>query len=106
MKKGGQQLCYTFECCKNSGLFDILNDISKYVTLVQLLDKFGDVSNAVSIARNWIFYSNLQKSTFIGKIIIGYYFSFDDDYDSHTYFKEVYYAVFYINPKPILKLAV
>ena len=38
-----------------SGLFDILNDICEYVTLVQLMDKFGNVSHAVSISGTWIF---------------------------------------------------
>ena len=61
MKKGGQQLCYTFECCKNSGLFDILNDISKYVTLVQLMDTIGNCSHALGISVNFIFDSKNKK---------------------------------------------
>ena len=35
-KKGEQKLHYTFKHCKNKRSFDIINDISEYVTLVQL----------------------------------------------------------------------
>ena len=45
--RGEQCLSYTFECWKNSALFDIINDISQYFTLVQLLDTVSNVIHTV-----------------------------------------------------------
>ena len=53
--KGDQYLHCTFKRWKKSISFDILNDISEYVTLVQLLYTNENVSNTVSIDRDWIF---------------------------------------------------
>ena len=55
-----QWLHYTFKCQKNSGPFEILNNISEYVILVQLLDAVCNVSHTVSIASIRIFGSNLK----------------------------------------------
>ena len=40
------------------GLFDIFNDTSDYVTLVQLIDNVGYVNHTVSITGYWVYYSN------------------------------------------------
>ena len=53
--KGEKRLHFTFKFWKMIGLFDILNYISKYVALIQLIDTVGDFIHAVSISRNWIF---------------------------------------------------
>ena len=45
--------------------FYILNDISEYVNLVQLLDSLGNVNNAISIVGRWIFDSNYNKPVFL-----------------------------------------
>ena len=39
----------------NKGTFDILNDISEFFTLVQLMDTLGNVNNDISILDHWIF---------------------------------------------------
>ena len=54
-KEGEKWLCYTFKSWKQSELFDIINYISEYVTLVQLVDTVQNVSHAVSIAGTRIF---------------------------------------------------
>ena len=41
---------------------DIIKNISKYVTLVQLMESLGNLNNAISIVGYWIFYSNYKKS--------------------------------------------
>ena len=43
------------------GKFDIMNDISENITLVQLMDSFGNVNHAVSIVLYWIFESNNKR---------------------------------------------
>ena len=49
------------------GGFNIINDISKRVTLVQFVDMVENVNNEMSISGNWIFYSNYEKSILLGK---------------------------------------
>ena len=44
------------------GTFDILNEISKNVTLVQLMDTLGNVNRGISIVGYWIFHSNYKKA--------------------------------------------
>ena len=51
--------------------FDILNDISDFFPLVQLMDTLGNVNNATSILSYWIFESNYGKELCLKKIIIG-----------------------------------
>ena len=45
--------------------FDILNDISGNVTLVQLMESLGNVNNDISIVGHWIFDSNYKKALFL-----------------------------------------
>ena len=40
---------------EKTGEFDILNEISDHVTLVQLIDTDGNISHFVSIIRCWIY---------------------------------------------------
>ena len=42
---------------KKKGLYKILEDIRKNVTLVQLMDSLVNVNNDISIVGNWIFES-------------------------------------------------
>ena len=57
-----QNLTYNTKKRKNKVAFDIINDISKNVTLVKLMDTLGNVNHAISIVGNWIFDSNYEKS--------------------------------------------
>ena len=42
--------------------YDILRDISKYVTLVQSMDSLGGVNNTISVVGYWTCDSNYEKS--------------------------------------------
>ena len=44
--------------------FDIRNDISENVTLVQLMEPLVNVNHAISIVGNWVFYSYYKKALF------------------------------------------
>ena len=46
---GEKHICYKLEQWNKTGTFDILNNISEYVTLVQLMDSLGNVNHAVSV---------------------------------------------------------
>ena len=45
-----QYIRYKMEQCNKTGTFEILNNISEDVTLVQLTDSLGNVNYAVSVA--------------------------------------------------------
>ena len=60
--KGDQNLRYNLTIWKKNDAFDILNDISENVTLVQLIYSLGNVNFATSIVGRWIFYSNYKKA--------------------------------------------
>ena len=62
--EGEQNLQYNLTIWKKNDAFDILNDISEDVTLVQLMDSPGNVNNAISILGHWIFDSNNEKVFF------------------------------------------
>ena len=45
--------------------FDIIENVSEYVSLVQLMDSLGNVNHAISIVGYWIFDSNYKKYFFL-----------------------------------------
>ena len=47
--KGENKLRYNLSIWKKQFAFGILNGISKYVTLVQLMDSLGNINYAISI---------------------------------------------------------
>ena len=46
---GKKHLHYKLEKLKKMGNFDILNNISEHITLVQLMDSLDNVNNSVSV---------------------------------------------------------
>ena len=65
--KGEQNLQYNLKIWKKNDDFDILNDISEDVTLVQLMDSLGNVNHAISIVGYSIFDSNYRKALFLSQ---------------------------------------
>ena len=59
--KGEQTLQYNLTIWKKNNYFDILNNISEDVTLVQLMDSLGNVNHDISIVGYLIFYYNYKK---------------------------------------------
>ena len=59
--KGEQHLRYNINKWEK-GDFDILNDISENVTLLQLMDTLGNMNHSISIVGYWIFDSDYEKS--------------------------------------------
>ena len=62
--KGEQHLRYNMKIWHKKYVFDILNNISEYVTLVHLMYSLGYVNHSISIVGYWIFESNHKKSLF------------------------------------------
>ena len=46
--------------CKNKGSFDIFDDVSDHITLLQLEDLSGNINHAASITRCCIYDSNYK----------------------------------------------
>ena len=63
--KGEQNLQYNLKIQKKDDTFGILNDISEYVTLVQLIYSLVNLNHAISIVGYWIFGSNDKKALFL-----------------------------------------
>ena len=57
-----QNLKYNMSIWKKYDVFDILNNISEDVTLVQLMDSLGNVNHDIIIVGCWMFYSDYDKS--------------------------------------------
>ena len=49
------------------GYYDILTDISKHVTLAQLMDYLGNVNHATSVIGYWIFKANSEKELVLNR---------------------------------------
>ena len=62
-----QHLRYNLKVSHKNDAFDILNNISEYVTLVQLMDSLGNVNHDISIVRYCIFDSNYVKALCLTK---------------------------------------
>ena len=60
--KGEHNLQYNLTLWKKNDAFDILNDISEDLTLVQFMDSLGNLNHAISILGHWIFDSNYEKA--------------------------------------------
>ena len=61
-KKAEQNLHYKLEQWNKPVTFDIMNNISEYVILFQLMDSVRNIYYAVSVFENWIFDYNNEKS--------------------------------------------
>ena len=60
--KGEENLQYNLTIWKKNYAFDILNEISEDVTLVQLMGSLGNLNHDISILGHWIFDSNYEKA--------------------------------------------
>ena len=58
---GEEHLGYNMNKWKKKSDFYILNEMSKNVTLVQLMEKLENVNHAISIVGYWISESNYEK---------------------------------------------
>ena len=55
LHKGEQHLIYNMKIWKRKGVFDTLNEITEFFTLVQLMYRLRNINHAISTVRSWIF---------------------------------------------------
>ena len=65
--KGKTRVHYSLMKYKKKGEYDILENISENVTLVQLMDSLGNVNLAISVVGSWIFDSNYERALVLNK---------------------------------------
>ena len=56
IEKGEQHLNYKMEQQKKTGIFDILNNMGKYVTLVPLMGSVVNLNHAGNLVGKWILF--------------------------------------------------
>ena len=65
--KGEPIVYYSLRKYKSKVSYDILTNISKIVTLVQLMDSLGNVNCDISVVGYWICDSNYKKSLVLNR---------------------------------------
>ena len=94
--KDEHNLIYNLMIWKKNDAFVVLNDISEYVTLVQLMDSLGNVNHDTSIVGNWIFDSKYKKSLCLKQESLDIICSPSIGEEQVATFWSVFYAVRYI----------
>ena len=101
--EGEARVHYKLIKYKKMGDYNILEDISADVTLVQLIDSLGNVNHAISVVGSWIFDSNYERALILNKasldMICAPYVGEEQD----SIFKKKYDAVRYIFNEAKLK---
>ena len=65
--KGKQRVYDSLRIYKNMGSYDILTDISEYVSLVHFMDYFDNVNHAISVLGYIIFDSKYEKELLLNR---------------------------------------
>ena len=78
------------------GEYEILEDISENVTLVQLMDSLGNVNHAINVVGNWIFDSNYEKALVLNKVSLDMICAPSAGEEQDAIFETVLTAVRYI----------
>ena len=94
--KGEQNLRYNLTIWRENDTFDILNDISEFFTLVQLMDSLGNMNHAISILGHWIFDSNYKNILCLTQELLDLICSPSIGKELVATFQSVFYDVRYI----------
>ena len=94
--KGEPRVHYSLERIKKKGEYEILNNISANVTLVQLMDSIGNVNHAISVVGSWIFDSNYERALVLNKTSLDMMCAPSVGEEQASIFEKVDYAVTYI----------
>ena len=79
------------------GSFNILNDIIKHFTLVQLINYIGNANHAISVFGYWIFDSNYGKTLLLNRESLDMVFDPSVGKEQVVTFEIVFNAVIYIH---------
>ena len=90
-----QNLQYNLTIWKKNDDFDILNDISEDVTLVQLMGSLINMNHPIIILGYWIFDSNYKKTLCLTQELLDIICSPSIGEELFATFQSVFYAVRY-----------
>ena len=62
INKGEARVNYKLMKYKKMGDYNLFEEISANITLVQLMDSLGNVNNSISVVGSWIFDSNYERA--------------------------------------------
>ena len=102
--KGEARVHYKLIKYKKMGDYEILENISANVTLIQLMDSLGNVNNAISVVGSWIFDSNYERALVLNKASLDMICALSVGEEQTARFDKVYYAVRYILNEAKLKI--
>ena len=101
--KSEQKLYYNQEKKKKKGEYDIFNDITTNVTLVQLMDSLVNNNHDISVVGSWIFDSNYDKSLVLNRASLYMICASSIGEEQAACFEIVYYSVRFISKEAQLK---
>ena len=93
--KGEAGVHYKLIKYKKMGDYEILENISANVTLVQLMDSLGNVNHSISVVGSWIFDSNYEKALVLNKASLDMICAPSVGEEQAAKFDRVYYSVRY-----------
>ena len=94
--KGETRVHYQLIKYKKMGDYEILENISANVTLVQLMDSLGNVNHDISVFGSWIFESNYERALVLNRASLDMICALSVGEEQEAMFEKVYYAVRYI----------
>ena len=94
--KGEQNLRHNLTIWSKNDDFDILNDISENVTLVQFMYSLRVVNHAIIIVGHWIFDSTYKKALCLTQVLMDLICSPLIGEEPVATFRSVFYAVRYM----------
>ena len=94
--KGEHDIIFNLKVWQKKYAFDILKNISEYITLVQLMYSLGNVNNAISIVGYCKFYPNYEKAMCLTKGSLDIICSPSVGDKQVAIFQSLFYAVRYI----------
>ena len=101
--KGEARVHYKLIKYKKMGDYEILENISANVTLVELMDSLGNVNHTISVVGSCIFDSNYERALFLNKASLVMICAPSSGEEQTARFDKVYYAVRYILNEAKLK---
>ena len=96
INEGEARVHYKLMKYKKMGDYEMLQNISANVTLVQLMDSLGNVNHAISVVGSWIFDSNYERELLLNRASLDTICAPSVGEEQNTIFEKVYNAVRYI----------
>ena len=102
--EGETKVHYILIKYKKKSLYKILEDISKHVTMIQLMYSLGNMNHAISVVGYWIFESNYEELLVLNMASLGMICAPSVGEGQAAKFELLFTAVKYISSAAQLKM--